>query len=465
MIANHKQHISKRFIFIFMSLLIVLPSITSLSVFAVSNYDPSFFGKNDILFYNPTDVGCASGGGTVTQLSGSDNRQKIWNYLTARGLSPEQAAGVMGNIQSESGSTFSPTIQEFGQVFGKGGYGIVQWTNSSALPGGRRDHVVSVLTNAFPQLMAQYYNVSYSTDPASYSTQAEGYVPKNATTGVLMPVADNDSLLLTELNFLYTESTSRIISTSAVNKTATTAGETEWAALKQQTTIAGASNVWVYSYERPGGNAAVVAATAAARVANGQKIFDLYSAASSSGSACTTTTSSTTIDQAHLYDSSVSIACATGTTSAGIGKGYYRGKEVDINLCSLPNTIDQAHGSQPARVNSRVSGAFLDLTNGLYASSVSTPKHRGGKLVLSDSFRTYADQQGVCRLNPGVPCASAGWSNHQMGLAIDFSLIWGYGKARPVGDPIYDWLAANAGKYGFVQLSTEGWHWQPTGAK
>lgn len=40
-------------------------------------------------------------------LNGSTNEQRIWNYLIAKGLSPCGAAGLMGNIQAESG--FSPT--------------------------------------------------------------------------------------------------------------------------------------------------------------------------------------------------------------------------------------------------------------------------------------------------------------------------------------------------------------------
>lgn len=40
-------------------------------------------------------------------LTGTTNEQKIWNYLIAKGLSPCGAAGLMGNIQAESG--FSST--------------------------------------------------------------------------------------------------------------------------------------------------------------------------------------------------------------------------------------------------------------------------------------------------------------------------------------------------------------------
>ncbi|HMM62048.1 MAG TPA: phage tail tip lysozyme [Candidatus Saccharibacteria bacterium] len=235
-----------------------------------------FYSGNGIVFFNENDATCAAVGSDVTSLSGNDNREKIWNYLTARGLSPEQAAGVLGNIQSESGGTFSPTVQEFGKQFGESGYGIVQWT------GGRRDNLVAQLQKEHPELMSKYYNVDYSTDGKSYTDQSQGFVSKNATTGELMPISDNDALLLTELNFLYQESTNRIINSAGItNSYGAETGDTEWEALKKQTTIDGASNVWVYSFEIP----ANVDTTAIARINNAKSIYDVYSNAES-GSVC-----------------------------------------------------------------------------------------------------------------------------------------------------------------------------------
>lgn len=63
---------------------------------------------------------CAAGPGS--QVAGNNNEEKVWNYLVGvMGLSAVQAAGVMGNIQQESG--FSTTI-----VNPKSGaYGLIQW--------------------------------------------------------------------------------------------------------------------------------------------------------------------------------------------------------------------------------------------------------------------------------------------------------------------------------------------------
>lgn len=62
---------------------------------------------------SPADAGCCPGstGGTTgalngksvpdEQIPGADNREKIWNYLRSLGLSPNETAGIVGNIGRE----------------------------------------------------------------------------------------------------------------------------------------------------------------------------------------------------------------------------------------------------------------------------------------------------------------------------------------------------------------------------
>lgn len=76
------------------------------------------------------DTQCQNTGSSTT-LVGKDNEEKIWNYLIARPLkdgtsklTPVQAAGIMGNMQQESG--FSPTAENKKS----GAYGIIQWLGS-----------------------------------------------------------------------------------------------------------------------------------------------------------------------------------------------------------------------------------------------------------------------------------------------------------------------------------------------
>lgn len=84
----------------------------------------------------PTGTGNAGGGA----LTGCDNAEIIWNYLlgknvAGRALTPQQVAGIMGNMQAESGfnpkrvqSTPTPEGDLDSPPAGSRGYGLVQWT-------------------------------------------------------------------------------------------------------------------------------------------------------------------------------------------------------------------------------------------------------------------------------------------------------------------------------------------------
>lgn len=58
------------------------------------------------------------------ELVGSDTAEKIWNYFTSQGFSKEATAGIMGNLQQESG--LNP------EIVGSNGrpYGLAQWLGS-----------------------------------------------------------------------------------------------------------------------------------------------------------------------------------------------------------------------------------------------------------------------------------------------------------------------------------------------
>lgn len=174
------------------AVLIALGSaITPGLAYAQAGFDEQFYSSNDILFYDPT-VTCTGGGNFagLPTLVGNSNAEKIWNFLTSKGLSPEQAAGVMGNLQQESG--FRPDAVEGGNGIG---FGIAQWSF------GRR-------------------------------TQLETAAAKK---GILA------SDLSFQLEFLYQEATTR---------TAIRGGGTEWEVLKRQATVNDALVFWHDSFER-----------------------------------------------------------------------------------------------------------------------------------------------------------------------------------------------------------------------
>lgn len=110
----------------------------------VSADTKNFYKNNDILYFDPSSAGCSTVGTSystnldIPSLSGSENAEKIWNFLVdpAQGLSNEQAAGLMGNLYQESG--FKPDLEEGPDSYAKHnvrpvGYGIVQWTGERRL--------------------------------------------------------------------------------------------------------------------------------------------------------------------------------------------------------------------------------------------------------------------------------------------------------------------------------------------
>jgi hypothetical protein len=98
--------------------------------------------SNDVLY---TDDSCTANGSKSgsSPLAGSggpnggcgstnpdENKKQIWNFLKGKGLSDGAAAGIMGNMEQESG--FMPTADNgktmgFSDSTGKGCRGVVQW--------------------------------------------------------------------------------------------------------------------------------------------------------------------------------------------------------------------------------------------------------------------------------------------------------------------------------------------------
>jgi D-alanyl-D-alanine carboxypeptidase len=58
------------------------------------------------------------------------------------------------------------------------------------------------------------------------------------------------------------------------------------------------------------------------------------------------------------------------------------------------------------------------------------------------------------------PTARPGTSNHERGLAVDFT---SNGAIVTRGSAAFRWLSSNAAKWGFYNLPAEPWHWSPDG--
>lgn len=127
---------SKKTVFWLLTCLFVSGYTTSTGSFALDGkYDQQFYSNNNILFYNPNGQQNCSQGVVSVSLSGGTNLEKIYNYMVSKGLSPTQAAAVVGNISIESGG-YPTRIQgkppdqgsQKPEAAGSAGWGLIQWT-------------------------------------------------------------------------------------------------------------------------------------------------------------------------------------------------------------------------------------------------------------------------------------------------------------------------------------------------
>ena len=87
--------------------------------------------------------GGAGGSAATINLAGNDNVEKAFNFFVSKGFTPQQSAGIVGNLIAESGvnpkrvqSTPTPEGDRDNiTVNNKTGYGIAQWTSSGRQQG------------------------------------------------------------------------------------------------------------------------------------------------------------------------------------------------------------------------------------------------------------------------------------------------------------------------------------------
>lgn len=195
---------------------------------------------------------------------------------------------------------------------------------------------------------------------------------------------------------------------------------------------------------------------------------------STATAAASYTTGSSTIDTASLFKDSTSISCDPNTGDLGVHDGYTGGTLVKIRLCAVPTLVSSGGESNDgwgiigakgqAVVNSRLSGAYYNL--GLAAKKPKSQGGLGSTLTLESSYRSMSHQQSLySSLGAGL-AAQPGYSNHQMGLAIDTTHSYSAGtsdictqRSRHPEDAIWTWMNKYATDYGLYQYAKEGWHW------
>ncbi|UMG91846.1 D-alanyl-D-alanine carboxypeptidase family protein [Nocardioides sp. TF02-7] len=181
-----------------------------------------------------------------------------------------------------------------------------------------------------------------------------------------------------------------------------------------------------------------------------------------------------------LRADSTALRCAPGTRDVGVRAGYVDGRRVAVRLCAVPHlpssgaesTASSRYHVPGARgravVNARISGAVRAL--------VEAARREGLRLSANSSFRTMRHQRDLCREDPGCRrgdhtlVAPPGHSQHQLGVAVDFSgtrVTGGRSCDRRAEDPasrVWRFLRRHAARFGFRQYAAESWHWDALSA-
>jgi len=87
-----------------------LANVISDTISRLKNFAGSIFG------------GAGGSGGSIQGAGSTDNALKAMNFFKSKGWTSEQAAGIVGNLQQESGANLNPSAQN-----SIGMYGIAQW--------------------------------------------------------------------------------------------------------------------------------------------------------------------------------------------------------------------------------------------------------------------------------------------------------------------------------------------------
>lgn len=119
-------------------------------------------------------------------------------------------------------------------------------------------------------------------------------------------------------------------------------------------------------------------------------------------------------------------------------------------------TVASSIAEQLRQLLAAASSAGIRLTGYGYRDINAQIQLRRQNCGTSDYAVWYAPADS-CR----PPTARPGYSMHERGLAIDFQANGSFINSR--SNPGYIWLAANAGRFGFINLPSEPWHWSTSG--
>jgi len=116
------------------SCVIVAFSNASISHAVFSTDSNAYRTRNNITHWDPNDEGCVTEAGTgatggsaggVNPATIAEREKTAYTFFFNKGLTPVQAAAIVGNLLTESGGALDPAVKQGG---GGPGRGIAQWT-------------------------------------------------------------------------------------------------------------------------------------------------------------------------------------------------------------------------------------------------------------------------------------------------------------------------------------------------
>lgn len=233
-------------------------------------------------------------------LSGSNNEQKIWNYLISKGFSEYGSAGLMGNLYAESG--LSPTNLQ-NSYESKLGYTDASYTNA-------------VDNGSYTNFVRD--SAGYGLAQWTYWSRKQGLLDYAKSIG--KSIGD----LEMQLDYLYKEISGY---TSVFN------------VLKNASSVLEASNAVLFNYERPANQSASVQSK---RASYGQGYYEKYATNHSIGQSSPTENSSASSESSD----DIIYTVVKGDTLSSIASRYNTTYQKLAEYNNIPNPSKISVGQQ-----------------------------------------------------------------------------------------------------------------------
>ena len=162
-----------------------------------------------------------------------------------------------------------------------------------------------------------------------------------------------------------------------------------------------------------------------------------------------------------VFEDNSNKTCPENTTDAGVADGYKKGNLIKIKLCKV-SVPQQPTINVNADIATNVFNLLTEAANagilftGFSGFRTMQAQLDAGKANGCNPWPNWTSSR-QCTIRPTAP---PGFSNHQMGLAIDFKQGGGLINKSSSG---YKWLVQNANKYGLYNWPVEDWHWSVDG--